>query len=61
MANKLGMRTLSEGVEDQEEKDFLASVKCERLQGYLFGKPMRYEDLLSKINNRDFTIAKELI
>ncbi|WP_026652961.1 GGDEF domain-containing phosphodiesterase [Butyrivibrio proteoclasticus] len=39
MAKELGMHTLAEGVETQEQYDFLRRIGCERLQGYLFGKP----------------------
>lgn len=39
MAKGLGMHTIAEGVETQEQADFLRSIGCEIMQGYLFGKP----------------------
>ena len=39
LAGKIGMNTLSEGVETEEAYDFLRAIGCQRLQGYLFGKP----------------------
>ena len=39
MAKRLGIKTLTEGVETKEQADFLASIGCGRLQGYYFGKP----------------------
>ena len=39
MAKELGIHTLAEGVETQEQYDFLRRIGCEKLQGYLFGKP----------------------
>ncbi len=39
MAKELGMHTLAEGVETQEQYDFLRRIGCEKLQGFLFGKP----------------------
>ena len=39
MAKELGIHTLAEGVETQEQYDFLKNIGCEKLQGYLFGKP----------------------
>ena len=60
MAKKMGMRTLCEGVETEEQREFLASVNCERLQGYLFGKPMPYEEVTGKISNKEFTVSKNL-
>ena len=58
MANQLGMRTLSEGVETKEQFEFLKSIKCERLQGYLFGKPISFEEMAKKIDDGEFVIAK---
>lgn len=39
MANRIGMDTLAEGVETEEQSRFLKTVGCQRLQGYLFAKP----------------------
>ena len=61
MANKMGMRTLTEGVETDEQRAFLKTVKCERLQGYLFGKPISYDDFINKVKNKDFKVSKNLI
>lgn len=45
MAGSLGMRTVAEGVETQEQYDFLKSVGCTYAQGYLFSKPMPVEEI----------------
>ncbi len=42
MAKELGMHTLAEGVETQEQYDFLRSIGCEKLQGFLIGKPVPF-------------------
>ena len=39
LAKSLGMVTLCEGMETREQFEFLASIRCDRAQGYLFGKP----------------------
>ncbi len=41
MAKRLGLVTLAEGVETQEQYEFLLEVGCEMLQGFLFGKPVK--------------------
>lgn len=46
MSKKLGMQTLAEGVETQEQYEFLKSIGCELVQGYLFGKPEYAGDYL---------------
>lgn len=44
MAKELGIHTLAEGVETQEQFDFLRRIGCEMIQGYLFGKPKPYDE-----------------
>ena len=60
LADQIGMKTLCEGVETLEQAEFLKSVNCGRLQGYLIGKPMSYDDLKEKIVGKQYTISKEI-
>ncbi|MBO5987694.1 MAG: EAL domain-containing protein [Lachnospiraceae bacterium] len=39
MAKDLGIKTLAEGVETKEQFDYLRSIGCDQIQGYLYGKP----------------------
>ena len=57
MAKALGIKTLAEGVETDEEVEFLKNVGCERLQGYHFGKPIPKEELLEKIDNGELPLG----
>ncbi|GAX36867.1 EAL domain-containing protein [Nodularia sp. NIES-3585] len=43
LGRSLGLRLTAEGVEKQEELDFLASINCEDVQGFLFYKPLSAE------------------
>ena len=61
MANDLGMHTLTEGVETMEAAEYLKSIGCERLQGYLFGKPMPLKDALVKITAGTLPVSEEFI
>lgn len=56
LAQKIGMQTLTEGVETQEAFEFLRSIGCQRLQGYLFGKPMKEEEFVSKLLSGEFKV-----
>lgn len=40
MGIALGMKTIVEGVETQEQADFLKSIGCEMFQGYLYSMPV---------------------
>lgn len=43
----LEMGITAEGVETQEQADILASLGCDRLQGYLYAKPMAFKDMIA--------------
>ena len=49
MAHKLGLKTIAEGVETEQQKNILAEVGCDYVQGYYFAKPMPVEDFLSLV------------
>lgn len=48
MARQIGMATLAEGVETQEQAAFLREIGCGKLQGYLISKPIPYEEFVEK-------------
>jgi len=45
IARALGMTVTAEGVETAIQKDFLKALGCDSAQGYLFGKPVPFEEL----------------
>ncbi|MGB5965809.1 MAG: EAL domain-containing protein [Sulfurimonadaceae bacterium] len=52
MAKALELKTIAEGVETQEQLDFLRAEGCEEVQGYLLGRPMPAEQLQDFLKNR---------
>lgn len=40
MVKKLGYETVAEGVETEEQYQYLRDIECDNIQGYLLGKPM---------------------
>ncbi|MBC2710796.1 MAG: EAL domain-containing protein [Desulfosarcina sp.] len=51
MARNLNIDAVAEGVETQEQKDFLASYGCNSMQGFLFAHPVpvdQFKDLLER-------------
>ncbi|BBP01768.1 hypothetical protein SFSGTM_24760 [Sulfuriferula nivalis] len=56
MASNLGMDVIAEGVETEEQRNFLNEHHCLNFQGYLFGKPVpvdQFEQILK--HNPDLT------
>ena len=40
LANSLGIETLAEGIEDEEQEHYLQNIGCRYAQGYLYAKPL---------------------
>lgn len=50
MSHSLGLAVIAEGVESQEQVDFLAAEGCSEIQGYWLSKPLPAEELADKLN-----------
>ncbi len=49
-AKKLGIHTLCEGMETEEQKQFLIDIGCELAQGYLYHKPECLDTIFARLN-----------
>ena len=49
LAEQLGLGTLAEGVETQEEHAMLAQLGCKHVQGYVIARPMPFDDVAAWI------------
>ncbi|MBA2939086.1 EAL domain-containing protein [Paenibacillus sp. CGMCC 1.16610] len=58
LAHGLGMRVVAEGVETKEQLTFVKQQNCDEVQGYLFSKPIVFEDFLRLLANRIITPVK---
>jgi EAL domain-containing protein (putative c-di-GMP-specific phosphodiesterase class I) len=55
LAQSLGLEVIAEGVENEQQRDFLAMHGCHAYQGYFFGRPEpleKFEELLESELNR---------
>lgn len=53
MSKNLKTDIVAEGVETQDQADFLTSLKCDLAQGFLYYKPMPEEDFKNLISKKD--------
>ncbi len=52
MAKALGLKVIAEGVETEEQAEFILSYGCEIMQGYYFSKPIPADDFEKLIGKR---------
>ena len=52
IARALGMAVTAEGVETAVQKDFLKALGCDSAQGFLFGKPGPFEEVVEIVAAR---------
>ncbi len=57
MASELKMDVVAEGVETWEQVDYLKTVKCGVVQGFLFDRPMPKEQFEEKMKQKKYVIA----
>lgn len=49
MGHSLDKKVIAEGVETEKQRDFLKSLGCDYLQGFLYSRPLPLEDILKFI------------
>lgn len=59
MAKELGVHTLAEGVETDEQLDALREMGCEKIQGYYYSRPLPLDQLLIKLENRNLVFENQ--
>ena len=51
MAHSLGLRTIAEGVETQEQLEILKEIGCDMAQGYYFSRPLPEQEAEKLLKN----------
>ncbi|MBF4777001.1 EAL domain-containing protein, partial [Clostridioides difficile] len=50
MAKAIDIKVICEGVETYEQVEFLKEIGCDKVQGYLFAKPMVLDEFEKHLN-----------
>ena len=53
IAHNFGMEVIAEGVEKPEQQQILQELGCERLQGFLFSRPLPAKEVSRLLANTD--------
>jgi diguanylate cyclase (GGDEF)-like protein len=53
LAHSLQMGVVAEGVETEGQLEFLRQQHCDEIQGYLYARPMPWDDLVQFLSNRN--------
>jgi diguanylate cyclase (GGDEF)-like protein len=59
LAAALGMDTIAEGVETFDQLEMVTELKIGHVQGYIFSKPLRFDDLLKNLCVDDWVLEPE--
>lgn len=51
LGNGLGMKTIAEGVETEEQKEFLRKEGCDEIQGWFYSKALKEDDFINFVKN----------
>ncbi len=51
MAHGLGLHVIGEGVETEEQLEFLRECACDMVQGYFFSKPLTSGEMLDRVRS----------
>ena len=57
MAHNMGLKVIAEGVETQQQLDFLHSLQCDEVQGFLFSPPVPHHEACALL---DLSIEAQL-
>lgn len=49
LAQSLRLEVVAEGVETSEQREYLEGLRCDKMQGFLFSKPLPYDDYMQML------------
>jgi len=61
LANSLGITTVAEGIESQEQHNVLLAIGCTTGQGYLYNRPLDFDDATNLLKETKNTASKRIV
>ena len=52
LGHGLGLKVVAEGVETQQQRDFLTEIQCDTIQGFLLSHSLKPADFANWVNQR---------
>ncbi len=52
LGRSLKLTVVAEGVEQEEQARMLRLLRCDQMQGYLFDKPLSFEEMSERLKSR---------
>ncbi len=59
LGHKLGLRMVAEGVETEEQREFLLRSRCDEMQGFLFCKPLPVADFAAMLADSRAELSRD--
>jgi EAL domain-containing protein (putative c-di-GMP-specific phosphodiesterase class I) len=57
LGHKLNLRVLAEGVETEQQRQFLRANDCDEMQGYLYSRPVSAEEIATLLKSQGLRVA----
>ena len=54
IVNKLNMKAVAEGVENNEQAQYLKKIGCDLVQGYLYDRPIEKDEFIERLKNKQY-------
>jgi diguanylate cyclase (GGDEF)-like protein/PAS domain S-box-containing protein len=59
LGHKLGMRIVAEGVETEEQREYLYRCRCDEMQGFYFSKPLPATEFAAMLTDSTADLARQ--
>lgn len=52
LSHKLNITVVAEGVEEEEQVEYLKSINCDKVQGYYYSKPQEFDNIINMLSKK---------